>query len=231
MVLTKVKLRLRNVNGDEVVCTRSLSVTQNATTRTMKTLESLLLIRDPVSGEQYSVSSKCSEIDEELPHHLGVSKPILDNVIFCHQEDSFWPLSEPSVLKKKFDDIFAATRYTKALTNLKDLRKKLAADLKIIDVDTSHKKVAKEKAAKVRISLAKITCTSLASAERISQLDSGEIQTVVSQMSNLLETQSQMHHLYSKREQLTMEKDMNARNIESLSENLDICNGIVIINA
>lgn len=77
----------------------------------MKTLESLLLIRDPETGDQFSLTSRCAEIDEEVPNHLGVSKAILDNVIFCHQEESFWPLSESSVVKKRFDDIFAATRY------------------------------------------------------------------------------------------------------------------------
>jgi len=35
-------------------------------------------------------------------------------VIFVHQEESNWPLAEGQVLKKKFDDIFAATKYTKA---------------------------------------------------------------------------------------------------------------------
>ena len=45
-----------------------------------------------------------------MPHLLGVSKSVLDNVIFCHQEDSYWPLAEASTLKKKFDDIFEATR-------------------------------------------------------------------------------------------------------------------------
>lgn len=39
---------------------------------------------------------------------------VLENVIFVHQEDSNWPLAEGLVLKKKFDDIFAATKYTKA---------------------------------------------------------------------------------------------------------------------
>ncbi len=38
---------------------------------------------------------------------------VLENVIFVHQEDSNWPLAEGQVLKKKFDDIFAATKYTK----------------------------------------------------------------------------------------------------------------------
>lgn len=42
-----------------------------------------------------------------------VLQAILENVIFVHQEDSNWPLSDGQTLKKKFDDIFAATKYTK----------------------------------------------------------------------------------------------------------------------
>jgi hypothetical protein len=45
---------------------------------------------------------------------LGL-QAILENVIFVHQEDSNWPLSDGQTLKKKFDDIFAATKYTKVL--------------------------------------------------------------------------------------------------------------------
>lgn len=41
---------------------------------------------------------------------------VLDNVIFVHQEESLWPLAEGATLKKKFDDIFAATKYTKVRT-------------------------------------------------------------------------------------------------------------------
>ena len=50
-------------------------------------------------------------MDIEIPQLLGVSKAVLENVIFCHQEDSYWPLAEPLTLKKKFDDIFEATKY------------------------------------------------------------------------------------------------------------------------
>jgi DNA repair protein RAD50 len=49
-------------------------------------------------------------MDVEVPRLMGVSKAILENVIFCHQEESNWPLSEPSALKKKFDDIFEASK-------------------------------------------------------------------------------------------------------------------------
>jgi DNA repair protein RAD50 len=38
---------------------------------------------------------------------------VLDNVIFAHQEDSLWPLADGASIKRKFDDIFAATKYTK----------------------------------------------------------------------------------------------------------------------
>ena len=70
-------------------------------------------------------------MDTEIPHLLGVSKAVLENVIFCHQEESYWPLSEPAALKKKFDDIFEATKYTKALDNIKGIRKELMVDLKV----------------------------------------------------------------------------------------------------
>jgi len=41
------------------------------------------------------------------------AQAILENVIFVHQEDSNWPLADGQTLKRKFDDIFAATKYTK----------------------------------------------------------------------------------------------------------------------
>jgi DNA repair exonuclease SbcCD ATPase subunit len=50
--------------------------------------------------------------------------------IFCHQEESNWPLGDPATLKKKFDDIFASTRYTKALDVIKKQKKDLAQQLK-----------------------------------------------------------------------------------------------------
>ncbi len=53
---------------------------------------------------------------------MGVSKAVLENVIFCHQEDVNWPLSDSATLKKKFDDIFASARYTKALDAIRKLK-------------------------------------------------------------------------------------------------------------
>ena len=61
---------------------------------------------------------------------MGVSKAILENVVFVHQEDSNWPLGEGAVLKKKFDDIFSATKYTKALEHIRKLRVEQVGEIK-----------------------------------------------------------------------------------------------------
>uniref|UniRef100_A0A183EMI2 AAA_23 domain-containing protein n=1 Tax=Gongylonema pulchrum TaxID=637853 RepID=A0A183EMI2_9BILA len=50
---------------------------------------------------------------------LGLPAAILDYVVFCHQEESSWPLDEPKKLKERFDEIFQVTGYVKAIDVLK----------------------------------------------------------------------------------------------------------------
>ena len=68
------------------------------------------------------ISSKCSDIDLEMTLSLGVSKAVLENVIFCHQEDSNWPLIEGKAVKERFDDLFASVRYVKALESIRKIK-------------------------------------------------------------------------------------------------------------
>ena len=70
-----------------------------------------------------------------MPELMGVSKAVLQNVVFCHQEESSWPLQEGSALKKKFDEIFESTRYTKALSDLQDQKKKYKDEVKSLQAD------------------------------------------------------------------------------------------------
>ncbi len=42
---------------------------------------------------------QCADVNTEMLMSLGVSKPILNYVIFCHQEDSNWPLEEGKKVK------------------------------------------------------------------------------------------------------------------------------------
>lgn len=98
-----------------MVVVRSMEVTQAKAKATFKQLDGVLRMIDPDTGEKVSLSHKCSELDKQIPNLLGVSGPILEHVIFCHQEDSSWPLQDAALLKKKFDEIFDSTRYSKAL--------------------------------------------------------------------------------------------------------------------
>ncbi|OAT05980.1 DNA repair protein RAD50 [Blastomyces gilchristii SLH14081] len=143
-VLAQVKLSFKSMSGARMVATRSLQLTVKKTTRQQKTLEGqLLMVKD---GERTSISSRVAELDQIMPQYLGVSKAILDSVIFCHQDESLWPMSEPSVLKKKFDEIFEALKYTKAIDNIKALRKKQNEELSKFKIMEQHAKENKDKA-------------------------------------------------------------------------------------
>lgn len=63
-------------------------------------------------------------MDRQVPLLMGVSNAILENVIFCHQEDTLWPFSDQANLKKIFDEIFDTTKYTKALAEMRTVAKK-----------------------------------------------------------------------------------------------------------
>nr|XP_031864453.1 uncharacterized protein CI109_000367 [Kwoniella shandongensis]KAA5531525.1 hypothetical protein CI109_000367 [Kwoniella shandongensis] len=152
-VKAQVRLRFWNVNRQRMTATRNLQVTTKKTgALTLKTLEGILAKTDADGGEgkRNTISTKCSEMDEEVPLLLGVSRAILENVIFCHQEESNWPLSEPAALKKKFDDIFEATKYTKALDNIKLLRKERTQELKVDKERLKFLKSDKDKAERMR---------------------------------------------------------------------------------
>ncbi|KAL2808378.1 AAA domain-containing protein [Aspergillus granulosus] len=145
-VLAQVKLSFKGTSGAKMVATRSLQLTVKKTTRQQKTLEGqLLMIKE---GERTAISSRVAELDQIMPQYLGVSKAVLDSVIFCHQDESLWPMSEPSVLKKKFDEIFEAIKYTKAIDNIKVLRKKQNEELAKYKIMEQHAKEDKEKADK-----------------------------------------------------------------------------------
>ncbi|KAJ3370046.1 DNA repair protein rad50 [Kappamyces sp. JEL0680] len=185
----------------------------------MKTLESVLMIKNEATGESFSLSSTCAEINEEMPNHLGVSKPILENVIFCHQEESFWPLSEPLVLKKKFDEIFAATRYTKALDSIKSIRKKTLVEMKANKVELDNLKQNKARAAKFQKDLHKMASEINVMSARIAEIDSGELEQVNAKITDLMDQSTELNRIKNRIDQFTLERDMVMKNAETLAQN------------
>lgn len=126
-----------------------MQLTVKKTTRSLKALDcSLVRIQN---GERISMSSRVAEINNLMPDYLGVSRAVLDSVIFCHQDESLWPMSEPAALKKRFDEIFEAMKYTKAIENIKVLRKKQNEELGKLKIIEQHAKEDKDKGERVSI--------------------------------------------------------------------------------
>ncbi|KAM0915486.1 hypothetical protein ACQ4PT_010817 [Festuca glaucescens] len=150
----QIKLRFKTAAGKDVVCIRSFQLTQKASKMEFKAIESVLQTINPHTGEKVCLSYRCADMDREIPALMGVSKAILENVIFVHQDESNWPLQDPSTLKKKFDDIFSATRYTKALEVIKKLHKDQAQEIKTFRLKLENLHTLKDQAYRLHDSIA-----------------------------------------------------------------------------
>ncbi|KAH6912703.1 AAA domain-containing protein [Coprinopsis sp. MPI-PUGE-AT-0042] len=218
-VKAQVKLRFTAANGTSMLAVRNLSVTVKKTAGlTMKTLENILALEsNGTTGKRAVISTKCAELDAEIPQLLGVSKAVLENVIFCHQEDSYWPLAEPSVLKKKFDEIFEATKYTKALDNIKSLRKDRVAELKTEEEKLKSFKVSKDRADKLRIRMKELNST-IASKEVEYESARDQHQEAAESNRKFYEYGTKFREIYLKVEALEEKKNDKQRDLEEARE-------------
>ncbi|NXI68828.1 RAD50 protein, partial [Anseranas semipalmata] len=169
-VRAQIRLQFRDVNGELVAVQRSMVCTQKSKKTEFKTLEGV--ITRTKHGEKVSLSSKCAEIDREMISALGVSKSVINNVIFCHQEESNWPLSEGKALKQKFDEIFSATRYIKALETLRQVRLKQSLKVKECQTELKYLKQNKEKAQEIQDNLNNREAQLSASKENVKSIES-----------------------------------------------------------
>ncbi|KAF5398639.1 DNA repair protein RAD50 [Paragonimus heterotremus] len=150
-VKAKVTLQIRDVQGQPMVISRALVATQRDKNKqgTLKTLDGSIKRQLP-DGRHTSISSKCAELDNEMVTSLGVSKAVLENVIFCHQEDSNWPLQEAKVVKQRFDDLFASSRYVKALDAIRKCKQEKDSNIRIYKTELKHLGKSREEANKLR---------------------------------------------------------------------------------
>ncbi|XP_069574315.1 DNA repair protein RAD50 isoform X1 [Brachyistius frenatus] len=169
-VRAQIRLLFCDVNGQKVTVQRSMSCTQKAKNNSFKRLEQV--ITRIIDGKKVSMSSKCCDVDLEMISCLGVSKSVLNNVIFCHQEESNWPLSEGKALKDKFDSIFSATKYIKALDTMRQLRLKQSQTVKECQLELRYLKQNKEKAQHIRETLGTKEAQLIASRDSVQQIDS-----------------------------------------------------------
>lgn len=122
-ILKKFLLQVTNSRMVEKTVIRSMrSEVQKGGKLKFETLDSTVVTLDPIRGRE-DVTGRVEDINNNMCEFMGVSKAIINNVIFCHQEDSNWPLDEGKKLKEKFDAIFGTTEYNKAIDKFIKMRK------------------------------------------------------------------------------------------------------------
>ncbi|XP_059398425.1 DNA repair protein RAD50-like [Carassius carassius] len=202
-VKAKIRLHFRDVNGGPVAVERFMQSIQRGKNAEFKSHGGVI-----ERGEKVSPRLKCAEIDREMISALGVSKAVINHVIFCHQEESNWPLSEGKALKQKFDEIFSATRYIKVLDKLRELRMKQAIIVQTCQTELKYLKQNKEKAQEFRELLSTKEAqlsSSKESVQRIkSQMDSleNELKNIESSLSKLMKLDNDIKALDSRKKQM-----------------------------
>lgn len=231
LVTGQVKLAFRDTLKKLMVLTRTVQLTKrkqrNASTytNTFKTLEGQLAIIPGGGRPKLTVLTKNAELDSQTPLHLGALKSVLDYVIFCHQDDLLWPLAEGLVLKKRFDDIFEASKYTKVLDSFKSIRKEMATQIKLLEQSVEHLRIDKQRATKVKAKIAEYK-------EKIESMDATIAQLAIqieekeAEAKNLFNTNQDFQKIIAENERLVYAHDLvNQRILEveaTIEEKLDL---------
>ncbi|UKK02286.2 DNA repair protein Rad50 [Theileria orientalis] len=165
-VKSSIKMTFSSHNNETIAASRSYSISNDKydpKKLTFKATDSTLDITSP-DGNLRTLSLKSTQMDTTVPSYMGMSRALLDNVIFCHQDENNWPLEDVSKIKARFDDLLETAGFTKALQSLSKARKEqetyiLSLNSKlevhkqeIIRIDTLRKKwnVIKDEIDKVK---------------------------------------------------------------------------------
>ncbi|KAL0994730.1 hypothetical protein UPYG_G00126400 [Umbra pygmaea] len=217
-VRAQIRLQFTDLNGEKVAVQRSMQATQKGKKTEFKTLEGV--ITRIKHGEKVSLSSKCGELDKEMISSLGVSKAVLDHVIFCHQEESNWPLGEGKPLKTKFDAIFSATRYIKVLDTLRQLRLKQTHQVRECQVELKFLKLNKEKAKEIR-ELLETKETQLASSKETVQKIESQIEPLENRLADIDENLGKVIKLDNEIKALDSRKTQMEEDNKELEEKME----------
>ncbi|KDN47360.1 P-loop containing nucleoside triphosphate hydrolase protein [Tilletiaria anomala UBC 951] len=180
-----VRLSFINKQGEKMLVERHLMVSaKKGGGLSMKTLEGALVKNTPNAAQGRN------RLDELMPLELGVSKAILEN-------DSNWPLAEPALLKKKFDDIFEATRYTKCLASR-----------------VQQCKIDCERAESLQRKKASLQSTLVDKEDHLAMLMDG--------IKNIAEQSAKYQEILNALETLEERRRLHAENAAALSQNADL---------
>ncbi|XP_055313426.1 DNA repair protein RAD50-like [Sitodiplosis mosellana] len=151
--LGQVKLRVKNVRGIETTICRSAKVIKKGQKWQYKSLDATITLNE--NGREVSTSKRNNDATEDMCTAIGVSKAIINNVLFCHQEDANWPLATDQEVMTRFDQIFGTTEYNNALDKMRNMRKKYDNEIKEKKVNLKEMEMKKLEADKKNMDINK----------------------------------------------------------------------------
>eukprot|EP00477_Mikrocytos_mackini_P001456 GAHX01001565.1.p1 GENE.GAHX01001565.1~~GAHX01001565.1.p1 ORF type:complete len:1277 (-),score=367.54 GAHX01001565.1:34-3864(-) len=117
-----IELEFQSPDNKIITATRNFKTITSATRKTFKAVDGVLKTVDG-DGNIVTGSHTVTNFDKIVPLLFRSNKSILENVVFCHQDDSLWPLSDPASLKAKFDYIFCSSKLNKSLETILKTKK------------------------------------------------------------------------------------------------------------
>lgn len=171
-----------------------IDVQKNGKTK-FETLDSTIINGDVNAPDQGG--RRVEEVNSEMSIAMGVSKAILNNVIFCHQEDSNWPLDEGKKLKEKFDAIFGTTEYNKAIDRIIKIGKEYKEKMNLSVNEKRHFEEDKQMSDRKQQQLSMLKIKQDSMATKFQELNA-LMAPMDQQMEKLLEKEMQLGKLHGK---------------------------------
>uniref|UniRef100_A0A669F8C5 RAD50 double strand break repair protein n=1 Tax=Oreochromis niloticus TaxID=8128 RepID=A0A669F8C5_ORENI len=213
VVRAQIELSLSDIKGEEIEIQRFMSCSLIENKYSFKSEEQN--IKRAKDGRRVSRSVKCGDLHQEITCALGVSKSVLNDVIFCHQEESNWPLSEDRVLKEKFDSIFNVTK-----AKMYELRLKQSRTVERCQAELSYLEKNKEKAQQLRDNVAQKQADLRASRDLILHIENqiDPLETLLSNIKMKLENVTKLENEIKALDSLRKQMEEHNKELEETME-------------
>ncbi|KAL0115846.1 hypothetical protein PUN28_011015 [Cardiocondyla obscurior] len=213
-----VKAEIIDPMGNSYTVSRTIELSKGEK-RKLKTLDSTVTTKSKDKSQKVTITSRCSNVDEEVSIVLGISKSILNYVIFCHQDELNWPFDQGKVLKERFDEIFNSTRYNKAMEAISKLQKELQNDIRILNAEKKMCKIlvteVEDKENKLKEHKKRLDTTK----EKINDIDK-ELEPVKQKLDEVQQSLTEYKNLETEEGKKKMEFGMHKDRYDKLKETI-----------
>ncbi|XP_011173530.2 DNA repair protein RAD50 [Solenopsis invicta] len=213
-----VKAEIIDSKGESYQVSRIIELSKGENGK-FKTLDSTITRYSRDKQQKTSITGRCANIDTEINIALGVSKSILNYVIFCHQDELNWPFDSGKVLKERFDEIFDSARFNKALEAILKLQKELQGDIKTLNAEKQTYKVLVSEVEGKENKLKEHKKRLDATKEKVSEINK-QLEPVKQKIEEVQQSHTEYNNVQIEEEKKKMEYSMHRDRYTKLKENI-----------